>query len=155
MKANELRIGNYVEAEGYINCPNFRVDEIRLTDRGYILRCYPLGDMQIYLDAPLDMVEPIRLTPGILEACGFERDGEYVWIHENPGGRVDVVNYDAPTDWNNTTGYPIEISGTGGQLCFLLGTDPHAGESVIRTLYLHDLQNKFYAITGKELDVKW
>ena len=154
MKATELRIGNYVAAEGYINCPNFRIDEIRLTDRGYILKCYPLGDMQIYLDAPLDMVEPIRLTPGILEACGFELDGEYVWIHENPGGRVDVVNYDAPNSWDDTTDYPIEISGTN-PLAGLFGVDFHHGEVVIRCLYLHDLQNKFYAITGKELDVKW
>ena len=141
MKANELRIGNYVAAEGYINCPNFRVDEIRLTDRGYVLRCYPSGDMQIYLDAPLDMVEPIRLTPGILEACGFERDGKGEWRYR----AINYTNiyYFAPSLYTVGKEWGVSVNAEGYNLC-----------PAIICLYLHNLQNKFYAITGKELDVK-
>lgn len=142
MKANELRIGNYVAVKGVFNCPNFRIDEIRLTDRGYVLRCYPSGDMQIYLDAPLDMVEPIRLTPGILEACGFERDGKGEW-------RYRAINY------TNIYYLAPSLYTAGAEW----GVSVNVKECILRPaiicLYLHNLQNKFYAITGKELDVKW
>ena len=155
MEANELRIGNYVKVSTpAITCDNFRVDAIRRFDGEYVIRFYPMDDNDFYFVGLLRDAEPIPLTPELLERCGFKRDSKYVWIHDNPKGRMNVVNYDAPNSWDDTTDYPIEISGTN-PLAGLFGVDFHHGEVVIRCLYLHDLQNKFYAITGKELDVKW
>jgi len=42
-----------------------------------------------------------------------------------------------------------EIDGHGGGVLY----GYCHGSAVIRTLYLHDLQNKFFAITGKDLEI--
>jgi hypothetical protein len=147
MKANELRIGNYVfSGVG----GNVRVDEIRLVvGIGYVARMYLRKgeDYESWWDLRVSDAEPILLTPELLEKCGFKRESKYVYRHVEFG---EYVLYDAPTDWGNTSEYPVEIDGCGGGVLY----GYCHGSAVIRTLYLHDLQNKFFAITGQELGIK-
>ena len=147
MKANELRIGNYVfSGVG----GNVRVDEIRLVvGVGYVVRMYLRNgeDHESWLNLMVSDAKPIPLTPELLEKCGFSKESEYVYRHDEFG---DHVLYDAPTDWGDTSEYPTEIDGHGGGVLY----GYCHGSAVIRTLYLHDLQNKFFAITGQELGIK-
>lgn len=126
MEATDVRIGNYVyDTKGEIN-------KINLAAIEYLLRYGSSGACQ---------VKPIPLTEDMLKKCGFEKSGEFIFDH--PSGVV----FDAPNDWNNTDEYPIEI----GMPRTVMGYNPE--ELIIRCLYLHDLQNKFFAITGEELEI--
>ncbi len=94
----------------------------------------------------LDYVIPMPLTEELLLKCGFKKTGDFAFEYKDD---ADLI-FDAPNDWNNTNDYPVGISSIdpGYPAMYI----PH-GEVIIRCLYLHDLQNKFFAITGKELEV--
>lgn len=73
MKANELMIGDWVYAFG---CKNVQVKEI-LEDGIYDFTTYSLS--------PFDEIEPILLTPEILEKNGFKTQKFYItnkWNNE-------------------------------------------------------------------------
>lgn len=126
MQTKEFRIGNIVEwnKEPFIICV---IHENWVENKLW--------------SKPIDEIHPIRLTEEILLKCGFEKDNGYIFEHKSG------VVFDAPNDWNNTEGYPIGID------CptTIWGYNPEL--IIIRCLYLHDLQNKFFAITGEELQV--
>ena len=142
IQAKELRIGNYIKAVGL---DYLRVDEISLTNhQGYIARMYPLLGINQYVwcDLSLKEAQPIPLTPELLEkCCGFKKATEYIYDHKSG------IIFDAPNDWNNPNNYPIGIDCSRS----LYGFNPE--QIIIRTLTLHDLQNKFYSITGEELEI--
>lgn len=94
------------------------------------------------------LIHPVHLSDELLSKCGFKFSGNHVWEYKDDSNLL----FDAPNDWNNVdSNYPIGISAIepGYPALYI----PH-GEVVIRSLYLHDLQNKFFAITGKELEIK-
>lgn len=94
-----------------------------------------------------DCIEPIPLTEELLLKCGFKKTGDYAFEYKDDS---DLI-FDAPNDWGNTGDYPVGISSINpGYPAMYI---PH-GEVIIRCLYLHDLQNKFFEITGKELEVE-
>ena len=139
MNVNELRIGNLVRGN---MVSVFRIDQIHLTDhQGYVARMYPNNDIASYVDLQVSRAEPIRLNDKILLMCGFKQATEYIFDHESG------VVFDAPNDWIKSGKYPTEINCTMS----VMGFNPE--QIIIRTLTLHDLQNKFFAITGKELNV--
>lgn len=74
----------------------------------------------------IENVSPIQLTPEILEKCGFE----------TPFIMKDSVKY--------LDGVMIDLH--NGKI---LLRDNH----MIEIKYLHQLQNLYYALTGKELDI--
>ena len=129
----DLRIGNYVKLNS-----------------GVIIKVLSVGSNYINLNT-LGRIEdceinPILLTPEILEKCGFEYSSNHVYEYKDD----ENILFDEPNDWNNTKKYPIGIF--GGESNFLIPYTPH-GEVIIRCKYLHQLQNMYYAVTQKELEV--
>lgn len=73
--------------------------------------------------------EPIPPSPEILEACGFE-------FHPSKGRLC----------------YPIDI---GIVLAYYDGTlYNYESGSIIKCIYLHQIQNLIFAMTGRELEIK-
>jgi hypothetical protein len=118
MKANELRIGNWVDVNGkFCKVQSISDDGINYTDEtdhyedqsyNYILWC--------------SIFDPIPLTPEILEKAGFEKGLNGYFFK---GG----VEYNLKRHMLEGFGY-CEI------------------------LYLHQLQNLYYALTGEELNIE-
>lgn len=123
MKAEELRVGNMVTHRGF---DIFRVDEIRQTNEGCVIRMYPCDNLESKMDMFLSTAEPIPLTPELLKKCGFNRARrvEGLTLHG-----IDLVV---------TTGGSIFANRTGVEIKFL-----------------HQLQNYVFALAGKELEVKF
>lgn len=116
IKARELRIGNAV------NVPHGMVFIDKFIDNGVHFTDGCGGNF-----ASLD---PIPLTPEILERCGFfetSTDGEFIY---NERGIIKInIN-------------------TIGLVSF------NVGEIIFSTVhYLHQLQNLYFALTGKELEI--
>jgi len=114
MKANELRIGNYVMKDGY---------EIIVS---------PYNISELYVVVPLDEYEPIPLTEEWLIKFGFD---EYE-------SDVNVRRFYDKTIWlccykHGFNGYWLRY---------------YMGPSVQKLIYVHQLQNLYFALTGQELN---
>lgn len=116
IKANELRIGNWVAWDSGATSPDIKrqlkPDDFELAER----------------DGSFNNAEPIPLTPEILEIAGFRHE-----VHD------DVSYYIQSNVW----------------LCHV-GDNWYLAERVDNKpfLYLHQLQNLFFALTGTELEIK-
>lgn len=117
MKAEELRIGNWIfDGEEYQKITG--IEQYRIHNKyGWFL---------------LDMVEPIPLTPEILEKAGF----------------VKVEGKDSIYDKGQMRLY----LGLNGSLCY---TEYEKGSYCYLRLiqYAHELQNLHYALYGSELPI--
>ena len=80
-------------------------------------------------EAGLQDIEPVKLTPQILEKCGFRNFVRDEWILTHGNVHTDFIF--------NEEGLRLR----------------HATSSRVKITYLHQLQNFYYAITGVELDV--
>ena len=129
MKANELRIGNYLyNTEGKIDVVNIQALE-------YLLK---------YGDTPFCQVKPIPLTPELLEKCGFsDKDYKsgYIGIEIKAGGMI--------TDFVLTK--PQVLGEFQKQFCweYTAGNIPF----FLKLEYLHQLQDLYFALTGEELKI--
>lgn len=131
IQAEELRIGNWVEhkkewshrSAGIVAPFNFQWE-----DRDW----YALGESTLGLDA----VQPIPLTPEILEKAGF------------------IFNDDA--DWfelKNWNPYVIKKGKTALLNDIFRLTTFKVDWNLAELKYLHQLQNLYYALTGEELKI--
>lgn len=141
LKASELRIGNFVkDKEGNI----LPVHGISEEERGIIWYGEEMG---FYLE--LNEIEPIPLTPELLEKAGFEKLPHFtVGGHMNKGlGRGRFLS--------------VSCVGTPNEMVFITEEDKPNVNAVIvaRNLdydgktYLHQLQNLYFALTGNELEI--
>jgi hypothetical protein len=132
IRANELRIGNWVEEE---ILGNVRVHEI-LHNSVWVVCEYMNVDRSIEersCKLILSDIKPIPINPEILKKAGFEKS------EDNFGGYlVDIGNdekirlvFDNIIGWN----WPM------------FGNNPAI------TTYLHQLQNLYVALTGTELEI--
>jgi hypothetical protein len=127
MNANELRVGNWVEA----NSPMMQVKEITEHTVGLYM---PGSEADPFL-YDIDEINPIPLSPEILEKFGFGKDissqyGGYL-IKVKEGESIRIVN-DESIGWHwPMNGYNRPI-----------------------TNYVHQLQNLIFALTGEELTYK-
>ena len=139
IRPEELRIGNY-----------FLTDERELailtgmSPLGHLVRCDTedgcelLHDIVKY-DGSIDKgweveskyCEPIPITEGILLRCGFENPA-YSFIGE-------IFHL---TEWDD---YPLN---------WCVAMNKNNAIVVHKLKYLHQLQNLFFALTGKELEMK-
>jgi len=118
MKANELRIGNILKGGEVVSIDIMGVifrNNFNNTYSGIHPKC-----------------KPIKLTPEILEQCGFEKinniHGYYLWSmkRKRNDSKPSIDIYDRYTIIGNIS-------------------------RVKHCVYLHQLQNLYYALTGKEL----
>ena len=128
----ELRIGNLVK----VNDTIIEVIDINVN----FINEYEISSPYF------EYLQPIFLTREILNKVGFADSTKHVYEYKDNSN----ILFDEPNDWNNPEEYPIGITGGNGN--YFLGYIPH-GEVIIRCLYLHQLQNIYFAITAEELDV--
>lgn len=90
---------------------------------------YTTEVFEVVKEADMQEIEPIALTPKILESCGFRNFVRDEWIL---------------TYGNTHTDFELREDGLRLR---------HNTTSRVSMRYLHQLQNFFYAIAGQELEV--
>lgn len=128
IKANELRIGNYVAD---IWTPSGKWQIKRFTNK-----TAHYGDFNCKVEHLL----PIPLTEELLLKCGFNNEYKNGYIG------IDVNNSDFVLT------YP-KIMGEW-QECFSFEFKAGGISKFKEILYLHELQNLFFFLTGRELEIK-
>jgi hypothetical protein len=96
---------------------------------GFYNASYTTEVLEVVKEAEMQEIEPIKLTPKVLESCGFRNFVRDEWIL---------------TYGNTHTDFELREDGLRLR---------HATPSRVSIKYLHQLQNFFYAIAGEELDV--
>jgi hypothetical protein len=130
IKANELRIGNILNYTGKGNAayPSGIVAVNEVLSDGINLS---MGDSTVY---EFELLQPIPLTPEILEKVGFEKDHNTSFFkYPLPLSIAKLsVNPDNGTVWlrkNGNSLNPIDVK------------------------YVHQLQNLYFTLSGEELEV--
>jgi hypothetical protein len=131
MNANELRPGNYI-----LQKLNNRIVPVRCNHQHFYL-LEKENSKDIY---------PVVLKPEILQSCGFVENQDYPLL---PDAREFVLVIPVIGSNNNEIRAYIK----NNKECF--------GRAMINSLpasnnfyHLHQLQNLYFALTNKELDVK-
>ena len=111
---NELRIGNLALLRG-IEC-----------------------NVDIQLLSRVKELQPIPLTPEVLEKCGFDR--------------LNKETMAVPSIWHSTYTRVLvktnfDLQERGSEWYWI------EGNTIVELKYLHQLQNLYFALTGKELEV--
>lgn len=126
--ANELRIGNWVIIPIGAVIKTRSIDDTGINtgfDDGYLL----------------SVINPIPLTPEILEKCGFK------WVDKNDNNRIYYfrdIDEDHSLSWDERK-----------KIIYLDCTDGYYDIYFNNTAkYLHQLQNLYFALTGEELKVE-
>jgi len=127
MNANELRLGNWVEA----NSPMMQVKEITEHTVGLYM---PGSEADPFL-YDIEDIRHIKLSPEILEKCGFED------MHEKTYGYVEFADK-LHAIYSTADGYSFHPFCTNDKDC------------QIKIKFLHQLQNLIFALTGEELTYK-
>jgi hypothetical protein len=137
IKANELRIGNYVFV-GQLKDKYYRVDIIssanlltpltahQMFESDDKAKCIHVEGNGVYNSQ--EQLHGIPLTPELLEQCGFKNG---IIRNFEKGVKMSV---------GDDTAYIGDLTSTSG-----------AGITGIK--YLHQLQNLYFALTGEELTV--
>ena len=136
MKANELRIGSIIRVTFSEDEIGFGKDHNGIIEAIQKSKVIVSGGLHWH---PIEAIEPIPLTPSVLEAVGFKRDKDG-WIIS-----YEYKIYD-----------PIIRGGSGGlvqndikRICII-----HRGYVMPNTYgFLHELQNAVYYLTGTELEI--
>jgi len=125
MEASELRIGNWITdfGDGY-----GKVTDILLAGDDY-----DIGTTANSVCQPIETFTPIKLTPEILEAAGFEKEKE-VWKGVSRHFLFPVT---------------VQIDDSGNIGVYVAG-----GGNAEHIKHLHQLQNLFYSLTSQELEIK-
>jgi hypothetical protein len=134
---NELRIGNWVNYTG-ITSSNYPSGIIQVEEVLYDGANRTQGDSTLY---ECDLLQPIPLTPEILEKCGFEKkvkkEQATIMIRED-GSEVKA--------W-------VEIVSYQHKRMRLMFNNNKFTTNCVEVVHLHQLQNLYHALTGDELNV--
>ena len=125
IQANELRIGNKV----YFNL----MQEVRVITISY-------HEIRFAATHKINKYQPLPLTHEILEKAGFKNIGQ-----DDLGGWTNYIK-----ESNVVCGDVVLSFGEAGQNLYV----KHSNNSVAYCLYLHQLQNLYFALTGEELEIK-
>jgi hypothetical protein len=124
MEAKELRIGNYISRSDLAS-GDLRTEQILELETEKVTTTGPIKVISFY-----DEIKPIPLTEEWLLKFGFYKVN-ISWYNELCP--FAITNWIRPD--NNTSGYSAELNHIN--LCDLI--------------YIHDLQNLHFALTGEEL----
>ena len=146
LKANELRIGNFIFWNSKLSSPEISLfpfpievtsifpDKIGYISPGIERRSEPFEDDILQTQTahgPLEEFEPIPLTDDILEKCGFEKN-------------------DANDQYRSYRKEPITI-----RILADNSIRANIGVGEFACQYLHQLQNLYFDLTGEELEVRY
>lgn len=121
MKANELRLGNWVDFNG---------EKARISQLWEMEAIFKCGDSALYSE-----LNPIPLTEEILLKAGGQKK-EHVTLELTKGRKLLFTT-------RHTKYYQV----------FLLHNDDMIALSMDE-IYLHQLQNLFFALTGEEIKIE-
>lgn len=133
MKANELRIGNYVNYE------NRPFEVIETSPISLVVR-KKIGDIFEMQHRALDVAQPIELTEELLVKIGFDKHDEAMNIYAFENERAVVVYVP-----NRKL---LRIEGVENDVLI----DRNIRLNNIE--YVHELQNAYYLLTSEELEVE-
>lgn len=142
MEATELRVGNWV------TCFSTQPDKINEPIQVNYIAPTKDGDMAVYFNdgwGALELIEPIPLTEDILIRLGFEKEG-HNWIIGDMFVRF-WIHWEV---WR-ATGESWERWVCGQTHLDKFEVYDLASNSI---KYVHQVQNLYYALTGKELTFK-
>ena len=123
MNANELRINNWVGWNGPSHYENALVSAISKDE--IFFKC---GDSGL-----INEIEPIPLTEEWLLKFGFEKII----------GKIDIYEKDRLRIW---------LGSRGRSLCYLIEEDTTSAHYIPNSIeYVHQIQNLYFALFGKEL----
>lgn len=126
INASELRIGNWIKDEE--TGKYYQVEQLRLRVGSELWVVYSIEKNTVYSK----QVQPIPLTPEILEKCRFKNIGDVYWISiSNLKCELQFEIY--ATDYVNVL---------RGNFCDLI---------LDKIKHLHQLQNLYFCLTGEEL----
>ena len=138
IEPQELRIGNYIMFEKTTHIV------VELSETLISTRWIKGSDKYIHT---ISEITPIPLTKDILLKCGFKLTRQYLSGFTGRLPRVlvkDNIVY-------NSGGF---FGGSNESECDKPGISIARDRICITSFRLHDLQNKYFALTGKELEVK-
>lgn len=141
--AKELRYGNKVQTQDgdvitvqQIHCNTLIYDtqikvsrEATATVRGSLRTAYATQFVEVVKEADLQEINPIVLTPKVLENCGFRNFVREDWILKVGNSHID---------------FTFDVEGLRLR---------HPVPSQVNIKYLHQLQNFLFAIAGHELEI--
>lgn len=161
MQASELRIGNIVK----LNNPKhwtglagryFKVTGIDLNMSEYAIRLELINPVDISeqisreLNQFIEFIEPVILSPEILERCGFNHQhigGKSMMVSDSPYGRK---SFTVTENTDIAAGYWVFIITD-------FPPDENIGSDCVfasrKLQYLHQLQNLFFALQRTELTI--
>lgn len=141
VQSTELRIGNYI----------FYLDELYIVDgikyepnapSSKYRIAFKTIEGKLYNSKMENWIEPIPLTPEILEQCGFEY-GFGTEYHFEGDKKYKTYRFNSFALARNGGEYFIEYRySCEGRNC---------EDEIIEVEYLHQLQNLYFALTGEEL----
>jgi hypothetical protein len=146
IQANELRLGNLVSPVQGVLFEKATKDFVRhlagklahlpiLTiKQEYVTVSYSFDDVLYYQDVGFEDIKPIPLTEEILLKCGFEKNVPDIWQSYKKDkfcNKLRLIEH---------------INGDYFQFCW--------NESSTNLYNLHQFQNLYFALIGKELEVK-
>ena len=127
MKANELRIGNWVSFDEYC-----KVDYIGEN----LFWCVDKGGASY--KSTWAEIEPIPLTPEILEKAGFSLYSKHSYWNYRTGNNFFLSMW----------ALDEQVAGFEKKGVF------YWGDGFLEVHYLHQLQNLYFCLTGEELNIQ-
>ena len=139
MKTQELKIGNIVKIDDeYLGPIEGKVTLLKESGEVELLLLVSKGNGR-YLVCGQDDIFPIPITEELLEKCGFERNEYVPYILDLDKGRRVYM-------FKNTYGWILQYVRYG------VGYDETVSKNIV--MFVHQLQNAYYLVTGKELEIK-
>lgn len=134
MEPKDLRIGNILKYEGeyvHVTQVSMDIDDEYQEIIGFCKLGKHTDEIADWNRALCDKLNPVTLTPELLEILGFE-----ITYPENDGG----------FDHYSIAGFPgfLYLGGTN-YFFYTINDNP--------IVYLHQLQNIYFALTGEELEI--
>lgn len=137
IKANELRIGNWILINGAHYGKVVSIEESRFATYNPCNR-YTDGTTGDYWRYDTDYVNPIPLTPEILESCGFKKEFDNVYSNKQKVKDSDLYTLPFALFYHKNQCYHT--------------SDFSRRNNFKPFRYLHQLQNLYFWLTGEELE---
>ena len=128
MKNNELRIGNYVQHKGEI----VKVEQITKHKIGY----HKYADKRTMQYLKYSEIVPIEITEDILIRLGFEETFNDTYSEILRYDKIEVIKF--------YERLLVHIFNKYSEYCF---------GNIIK--YIHELQNAYFVVNNKELEIKF